>query len=87
MRKYPHFHQQVMALLEIALGHANMNWELYSGIKPISFGPRFWGGITPFMQNVVRSMWSCAIRAPKMDGVKKCMVGKILEIQQLMQKS
>jgi hypothetical protein len=48
-----------MALLEIALGHASTNWELYSGIKPISFDPRFWGGIRPFVQNVVRKMWNC----------------------------
>ncbi len=32
-----------MTFIEIALGHANTDWEFNSGIKPLSFDPCLWG--------------------------------------------
>jgi hypothetical protein len=54
------------------------------------YRPRFWGGITPFMQNVVRRVWNCCSlrnKSTQKGQVKKFMVGKILKMQQLMQKA
>jgi len=43
-----------MTFIEIALGHANTNWEFNSGSKPVSFDPCFRGAITALVDNVAR---------------------------------
>jgi hypothetical protein len=48
-----------MAFVEIALGHANPDWELNGGSKPISFDPSLWGGITALVDNMIRRVWDC----------------------------
>jgi len=55
-----HFHQEVMTLIEVALGHTNANRKRRRAVDSMSLDPRLGGILSSLMQNMACWKWhSC----------------------------